>query len=189
LAPPSPTAAAPTVEYDATSRAASVRELRWVLPGRPYDCDPDPQPRRPSFDSMLICAAPVHENYSGSQDWTATTGLGVLPASMVVPGNLQRTADRLFGSLRGQFFADQETQVRKLAAQRFDRAPAGKALAVSGEVHYAVAGVPSRYDRLVVLVVELADGGYGAWFSSRPDDTPAGTLKALDDSIASLTAQ
>jgi hypothetical protein len=158
---------------------------RWLSSDAAAPTPPSETPPAPASEVTPV----PHAEPGIRMPLTATTGLGVLPASMVVPGNLQRTADRLFGSLRGQFFADQKTQLRKLAAQRFDRAPAGKAVAVSGEVHYAVKGVPSDYDRLVVLVVELADGGYGAWFSSRPDDTPARTLKALDDSIASLTAQ
>lgn len=187
--PPTPSAVVPVVSYDVAARTASVAELRLVLPGAPYTCGTAGQPQQPTFSSVLLCAAPVHENYRGSADWTATTGIGVVPEALTVPDDPKATADRVFGSLRGQFFAGQRTEVHKLVAERFAAAPEGAGIAVSGEVHYTVAGVPSRYDRVVVLVVELADGGYGVWFSSRPEDTPEATLAVLDTSIGTLTAR
>lgn len=189
VAPPTPSTVTPVVQYAPATRTASVAELRWVLPAAPYTCVTEPAARRPAFDQLLLCSAPVHENYEGSADWTASTGLGVVSPSLTVPGDPKATADKLFGSLRGQFFTGERTEVRELVAQRFEGAEPGRATAVSGEVHYDVAGLSSSHDRLVVLVVELADGGYGAWFSSRPDDTPASTLTVLDTSIASLTAR
>jgi hypothetical protein len=189
LPPPTPSAVRPVVQYDPVSRTASVAALRWVPPVAPYACAADAQPRRPAFDELLLCAAPVHDDYAGADDWSASTGLGVVGPTLSVPGDPKATADKVFGALRGQFFAGQRTEVRQLVAQRFDGAPDGTATAVSGEVHYEVEGLPSEYDRLVVLVVELADGGYATWFSSRPDDTPASTLTVLDASIATLTAK
>jgi len=85
--------------------------------------------------------------------------------------------------------AVQPPEVRKLVAQDFAGAPAGKGVAVTSEVHYAVEGVPSEYDRLVVVVVELAGGGYGTFVSSRPDNTPRATLAVLNASLDTLTAQ
>lgn len=186
---PTPTATAPAVRYEAASRSASVAELHLVLPGAPYSCDAAPRPGGPTFTSLVTCSALVHENYRGSADWTATTGLGVLNDPLVVPGDLKGTAEKVFGSLRTTFFRGTATTVRELSTQPFERAPADRSLVVIGEVRYRVRGVPSRYDRLVVLVVELAGGGYGVWFSSRPDDTPEATLAVLDEAIAGLSAR
>jgi hypothetical protein len=187
VAPPPPTAA-PALQYDPGSRAASVGTLRSTLAGSPYTCAPAPQPVRPSLTSAELCAAPVHQDYDAAgSDWTATTGLGVVEPDLVVDGDIKATGDRVFGSLRRQFF-DQQTEARRLVAQHTDLAPAGTSIAVSGEVHYTVKGVPSRYDKLLVVVFELEDGRYGAWFSSRPDDASQATLTALDASLATLTA-
>ena len=176
--------------YDASSRTASIEELQLVLPAAPYVCDTTPRSALPTFRSLVVCNAPVHEDYDeDGSDWSATTGLGLVPDSLVVEDSLQLTAAKVFAALRGQFFAGQETTEEKPQRQSWDGAPAGESEARTAEIHYAVDGVPSRYDRTSVLVVALEDGGYGIWFSSRPDDTPEATLAALDASLAGMTTR
>ena len=46
--------------------------------------------------------------------------------------------------------------------------------------------MPSTYDRLLVVVLPLDDGGFAAYFSSRPNDTPKTTIATLNQSINSL---
>ena len=58
---------------------------------------------------------------------------------------------------------------------------------ISGNVGYTVAGVPSTYDRVLVIVLPLEDGGYAVYFSSRPDDTPEPTLDVLNASVNALS--
>lgn len=187
--PPPTRSAGSQVTYNPGSRAASVQDLKVTLPGAPYVCENGPGPALPSFDSVVVCNAPVHENYDGDADWSATTGVGVLPASLVVRGDAKATGDRAFASLRGQFFRDTTTTVTKRVAQPTDLAPAGRSVVVSGQVNYTVPGVPSRYDRLLLVVVALSDDRYGIVFSSRPDDTSKAVLTALDASLATVTTK
>lgn len=190
LPPPAAAPAGPAVVYDEATRTASVEELRLVLPAEPYVCLTTPQPALPTFRSAVVCSAPVHDDYDeDGSDWSASTGIGLVPDALVTPGDLQATAAAVFASLRGQFFAGQETTERKAERQSWDGAPPGRSEARTAEIHYAVDGVPSRYDRTSVLVVALEDGGYGIWFSSRPDDTPRAARAALDASLAGMTTR
>ena len=47
------------------------------------------------------------------------------------------------------------------------------------ELHLSVKGLPTRYDELIIAVVELADGEHATWFASNPDDAPKAVSKAL----------
>ncbi len=90
-------------------------------------------------------------------------------------------------SLRREYFAGQRTTVQKLT--RIQNAPGrDRGVFVAGEVHYAIKGLSSRYDRMVVGALELPSGRHVAFFSVRPDDTPESTLDALNRSIATLSA-
>ena len=180
----------PAVVYDATTRTASIDELRLVLPTEPYRCLSTPVPARPTFTSAIVCNADVHADYDeAGSDWSATTGLGLVPEELIARGDLQVTVERVLGSLRGQFFAGRKTTVEKPTRLSWDGAPVGKSAATRAQIHYDVEGVPSRYDQVTVLVVELEGGGHGFWFASRPDDTPKATLAALDASLAGMTAR
>ncbi|SDR68824.1 hypothetical protein SAMN04488543_0045 [Friedmanniella luteola] len=149
-----------------------------------------PQPALPTFTSVMICNAPVHADYDADgSDWSATTGIGLVPDALVTRGDLQGTAAAVFASLRDQFFAGQETTVEKAVRQSWDGSRTGSSEARTAEIHYTVPGVPSRYDKTSVLVVELQSGGHAFWFSSRPDDTPRATLAVLDASLAGMTAR
>lgn len=190
VAPPSPTPARARLVWQPDDNLATVGELRVVLPADPYTCSPSVTTLAPTFDDFVGCSVVVHEDYDGDDgDWTASTGVGLVPDDLVVEDDLKATADRVFSSLRRQSFSETKTTVRDLVASPTDRAPTGRSLLVSGEVAYRVDGLASRYDRVLVVVVQLADGTHAAWFSSRPDDTPAAALEVLDASIATLTAQ
>jgi hypothetical protein len=49
--------------------------------------------------------------------------------------------------------------------------------------------VASRYDRLLVVVVALADGTHAVVASSRPDDSGATVQRTLQASLDSITAR
>ena len=192
LAPPSPTApltsAAPLLDYDAGSRATTIGKLRVTLPGAPYACPDAAAAARPAFDLVVACNAPVHA-YGHGEMWSATAGAGLLPTSLVVAGDAHATADRAFSTLRREFFRATPTTVTTLRADPTDLAPAGQAVVVSGQVHYRVRGVASRYDRLLVVVVALPDDRYAIVFSSRPNDSARTVLTALDASLATVTTK
>ena len=122
----------------------------------------------------------VHRDYDDNQDWYATAGVGLLPESLVVTGNLKKTGERLFMSLRKRFFAGRTTQLQSSSRRRRPTCPTpGKSIVLSGEVHYKIKGLPSTYDRMFVALVELRSGRYAAFYSVRPNDIPNSALTAL----------
>lgn len=189
-AAPPPRSATRAISYDPSTRAASVGRLRLTLAGSPYVCDTSAGAAPPSFETAVVCNAPVHPDYDGRHhDWTATSVVGVVPAALVTAGDLEATGRKVFGSVRGQFFSRETTKVTRLTAQPADLGPGGQAMVVSGEVHYDVPHVASRYDRLLVVVVALADGTHAVVVSSRPDDSGAGVQRTLQASLDSLTTR
>ena len=142
----------------------------------------------PSFTSALTCDARVHTDYAGTDDWYAYTGLGIIDDSLVAPGDLARTAQNLYGSLRRQFFSRQRTTLKKFGRLQ-NAVGRDRGVFLGGELHYAIKGLPSRYDRLVVGLIALPGGRHVAFFSVRPDDTPKTTLDALNRSIETLAAR
>jgi hypothetical protein len=190
VAPPPRTSSASEVSYDARTRVANVQELRVELPRPPYECTSGAEAAPPTFTSLRTCDAPIHMNYNKQgDDWYASLGMAVVSPSLVVPGDLQATGDQVYAKMRAAFFGGHETTLRKRSSGPLDIAPPGKALSISSEVHYSVPGVSSSYDRMLLVVVELADGEYAICYSVRPNDTPKATLDVLNASLNTLLAK
>lgn len=190
VAPPARTSAGgSTVELDAGTRA-SIHELHVELPRPPYACGPEAVASPPAFSSARTCDALVHpQNNPRGSDWYAGFGIGVISPTLVVPGDLRRTGDQVFDRLRERMFTNEPTTLRKRTTGPIDIAPAGKAIAISAEVHYAVPGLSSSYDRMLLIIIELADGEHAACYSVRPNDTPKTTLNVLNASLNTLLAK
>lgn len=186
-APPSPTPV-PAVSYRPATRTVSVDELRMVMPAAPYDCLDAPAALFP-FASAVSCDVLVHRDYDEKQDWYATAGVGLLPESLVVSGNLKKTGESLFMSLRKRFFPGHDTKVAKFVATPTDLSTPGKSIVISGEIQYKIKGLPSTYDRMFVALVELRSGRSAAFYSVRPNDLPQPALTALDASLDTLSAR
>jgi hypothetical protein len=190
VAPPPRTSSASEVDYDEATRVAKIQEMRVELPRPPYQCDGAAAPAPPMFTSARACNALVHENYNPKgDDWYASFGMAVVSPSLVVPDDLPATADQIYQQLRGAFFTGEKTTLRKRTSGPLDIAPVGRAVSISSEVHYAVSGLSSSYDRMLLIVVELADGEYAVCYSVRPDDTPQATLNVLNASLNTLGAK
>lgn len=187
VAPP-PAVPPPAVAYRPATRTVTIEELRMVLPGAPYECLNSPA-KLPPFVSVLSCDVQIHRDYNGTDDWYATAGVGLLPESLVVQGDLKKTGEGLFLSLRQRFFAGQVTKLQKFVAQRTDLSTPGKSMMLSGEVQYRIKGLSSTYDRMFLAVVELRSGRHAAFYSVRPNDTPKSTLAVLDASLGTLSAR
>ena len=175
--------------YNVGTRQVRADTVSVVLPGEPYLCETQPGPLKPVLSSGLTCDAAVHRDFAGQRDWYATSGFGLVESDLVDPDSPTRTAESLFAALRREFFTDTATRVQNLAPVRNEDIPVGKGVFLAGDVHYSVPGLSSRYDRLVVGIFPLPDGRQAAFFSSRPDDTPAATLDAVNRSIATLAAR
>lgn len=179
--PPPPT---PALGYSASSRKATAGPVSVTMPKDPYACPRSAQPLGSLLTDAVVCDAPVHPGYRGTDTWSATAGFGLLSATRVQPTSTA-TAQAAFEEIRGTSFADQKTTVTDQVADTV--ALGGHQVAVvSGEVHYQVAGLPSRYDRLIVIALPTDDEAYAIYFSSRPNDTPKSTLEVLDASISTL---
>lgn len=179
--PPPP---APALRYSASIRKATAGPVSVTMPKEPYVCPRSAQPLGSLLTDAIVCDAPVHPGYRGTDTWSATAGFGLLSATHVRPTGIA-TAEAAFADIRATFFADQQTTVTDQAT---DRVTLGghQVTAVSGEVHYRMAGLPSRYDRLLVIALPLGDGMYSLYFSRRPNDTPKPTLEVLEASISRL---
>ena len=189
LPPPPADAPVTKVDYSATARTAEIDEARMTLPSLPYRCDPGPGAKPPQFESLITCNALVHENYNPEgDDWYASVGFGVPAPSMVVAGDLTATTDRVFDQLRGEFFLGQQTTVEQRKGQVLELGGRGAQTAY-GNVTYRIDGLSSSYDRVLVIVVELASGDFAVAYSVRPDDLPQATRDVLDESLNSVTAR
>ena len=185
VAPPSGTREV-VVTYDSRSGRVTVGELSYVQPDDPYECSESPHPILPAFASEIGCDALIHEDYAAGKSSYANTGLGTVPDDLVVDGDLERTGKNVFAALRGLGYSF-PTTLERSRTQTTPWGPADTVLLISAEVHYDQKGLPSSYDRMIVLIVELDDGGYAALFSIRPDDVRPATLEVLNDSLDTIT--
>jgi hypothetical protein len=189
LAPPARSSSG-AVGYNRGTRAVAIGQLKVTLPGSPYLCDSSVGSAPPTFASGVACSAAVHENYdTQGNDWAATVVVGVLPPAFVDAADLKATATKAFGSARGQFFSGDKTTVTEATAEPTELGAGTRAMVVSGEVHYRVPHVASRYDRMLVLVVALPDGTHVVVASSRPDDSGAAMKRALQASLDTITVK
>ncbi|HEY5786543.1 MAG TPA: hypothetical protein VIT65_17380 [Microlunatus sp.] len=182
---PPPAAMAPTVSFDAPTRIVRYAEVTTRMPGTPYTCPETPGSTPPLLSSGILCSAPVHPDYEGTSDWTATAGFGSVADGITRP-TAEATARAFFATFRSVAFDNRTTTLAKLATDQADLDGHQVAL-VSGNVGYTVPGVPSSFDRVLVVVLPVDDGDYAVYFSSRPDDTPKATLDVLNASIDGLS--
>ena len=181
---PPPPAAAPEVSFDAPTRIVRYAQVTTRMPGTPYVCPETPDSTPPLLSSGIICQAPVHPDYEGTSDWTATAGFGSV-AEGLKGATAEATARAFFDTFRSVGFDNRTTTLTKVTTDQADLGGHQVAL-ISGNIGYTVPGVPSTYDRVLVIVLPLDDGDYAVYFSSRPDDTPKATLDVLNASIDGL---
>lgn len=182
---PPPAASAPSVSFDAPSRVVRYAGVTTRMPGTPYVCPGSPDSVPPLLSSGLLCDAPVHADYDGTSDWSATAGFGSVADDLVRP-TAAATARAFFDAFRGAGFDNRTTTLGAVTTDQVDLDGRPVAL-ISGNVGYTVAGVPSNYDRVLVIVLPVGDGDFAAYVSSRPDDTPEATLDVLNASIDGLS--
>lgn len=182
--PPAPVA---EVTFRASTLQAEYAGLRARMPAHPYLCPSSPETVSPLMTSGIVCSATVHADYDGPADWTATAGFGAV-ADDLAGATPAATAQSFFDTFRGAGFGNRKTTLTDVQTDQAD-VDGRKVALISGNVGYRVTGVPSTYDRVLVVVLPLDDGGYAAYFSSRPDDTPKTTLDTLNKSINSLYYQ
>jgi Protein of unknown function (DUF2510) len=169
---------------DQQTRVATIGSASMTLPGEPYWLSPDPM-QTAGLDVCFLASAPVHPRYDGRHSWTSAVLLGRLPAGpsgQDLPDRGRAVAHQLARTL----FNRQATRLEKLAMA--DHSVDGSAgLLVTAEVHYTVDRLPSRYDVLTVVLVQLDDGSVVAAVSSVPDDSSASVADLAEQALDSLT--
>ena len=186
--PVQPAAVHTPINYDAQTRLASVREMHFVAPAEPFACMPAPNVQSGVFRSYFACDALVHENYAKSEDWHSSVGLAVLDDPLIVAGDLGQTAGKVAITLQAFYPAGQVTIRKRKLEDLNGIAPPGKSVLLSMELHLSVKDLPTAYDKLLIVVVELADGEYATWFAASPNDAPKEVAKVLKSSASTVTA-
>jgi len=187
LAAPAGTPAAGTIgRLDQRTRVATIGGASMTLPGEPYLLTADPM-QAEGLEVFFLASAPVHLGYDGRRSWSAAVLLARLapgPAGSDLGARGQQALDQLGRTL----FSGHATRVEPLAAD--DHAVDGNAgLALRARVHYDVDQLPSRYDDLTVLLVQLPDGSTVAAVSSVPDDAGASVVVPAEEALESLTVR
>jgi hypothetical protein len=182
LAPPAAPVAEVTFRPDTLQ--ADYAGVAARMPVNPYVCPSSPDTVSPLLTSGVVCSATVHADYEGTSDWSATAGFGSV-ADDLAGASAAATAKSFFETFRGAGFGNRKTTLTDLQTDQAEVDGRQVAL-ISGNVGYQVAGVPSTYDRVLVIALPLDDGGYAIYFSSRPNDTPKATLDVLNRSVNSL---
>ncbi|MBA8793851.1 hypothetical protein FHX74_001456 [Friedmanniella endophytica] len=180
------TAAASPATYDARSRLLSIGTFSTTLPGSPYVTSSALAPTPPLFSTAVEAQAVVTPKYDGSADWTAGLLVGVLDPSVVVDGDADATADKLLDGLAEFAFADVTVTKQGFTPKKVTTPNAKAAAILQGRLAYRVKNVPSRYDQVSMLVLELDDGTWVGWVSTRPEKASAKVKASLQTSIDTI---
>lgn len=186
---PSLDSPAPSIaKLDEKSGKITVGSFTASLPGKPYTYDSNVLNYPPMLSAGVLANAPVSVKYDGEHTWFAALAIGELDPEVVAKGDAKKTADQVFAGLVSINFSDFTTTTGTISTKPVTLAGAQRAATASGRVSYQVAGLASHYDQVSVLVVQLKDGTWAGWMSSRPDNASSQVKKALQSSIDSIKA-
>ncbi len=180
-------AAGGTGQLDFHSRQATIGQASMRLPDDPYELDKDPRQFRGLFDVAFLANAPVHENYVHGQDWLSSVMLVQLSGPLGGV-DLDATGRAALHGLSRTIFYNDPTTVTELRTSDHS-VDGGSGVLVTGRVGYQVAGLPSRFDTVTVLLVQLDDGTLVAGVTSVPNDAGPALEALAAQSLASLTVR
>jgi Protein of unknown function (DUF2510) len=169
---PSPGSGTEPVGYlDERTRTATIGPASLTMPGDPYVLSPDPMTIRGVLDVLFWASAPVHQRYDGKHDWSSGVLLGRVAESSQ-PGELETEGTRALYRLSGVIFDQHPTELKGLTWD--EHAVDGRpGMMFSAQVHYTVEKLPSRYDTVTAILVQLDDGSLIMAASSVPNDANA----------------
>ena len=153
---PPPEAPVAAVSFDSSNRQARYLDVLVRMPGDPYTCPSTPDAVPPLLTSGILCSAPVHRDYDGTSDWVATAGFGAV-ADDLAGATAAATAKSFFDTFRSVGFGSRKTTLTGQETDQVDLDGHQVAL-ISGNVGYSVPGVPSTFDRVLVIALPLDDG-------------------------------
>lgn len=179
------TAAGGTGQLDVHSREATIGRVSMRLPDAPYALDETPRQFRDLFDMAFLANAPVHANSVHGKDWSSSVMLAQLSGPLGGT-DLEATGRAALHGLSRAIFYNYPTTVAELETN--DHSVDGcHGVLVSARVSYAIAGLPSRFDTVTVLLVQLDDQTVVAGVSSVPDDAGPALEAMAAQSLESLT--
>ena len=184
-ASPSMADTVPTGQLDPTTRTASVGPATLVLPDDPYELSPDPTPLDGVFDLFFWAGATVHPNYDGRHSWSSAVLLGRVSDS---PGrdDLEAQGRLTMERLSRTFFGNHKTQLGQLtwSDHSVDGHPG---MVFSAPVRYSVPHLPSRYDTVTAVLVQLDDGSFVVAAAAVPNDTDTTVARQAAESLGTLS--
>ena len=187
--PPEAPAAAP--RFGVTGSQVTLDEFSMTLAGPPFACDPAVQPTPTGVAQLAQCTTVVHEDYDGKgSDWGAATGVALIDGTNLSPDLRTATSD-VFELVIAALYSGQDdvTFAKESDGPAQVPAPAGSAWSRQADVRFKRPGLPTPYDRLVVVLVRLEGGQHVAFFSDFPHDGSKQALQAVVDSVGTLEAQ
>ena len=186
-----PEAPAAATRFDVSGRQVSLDEFSATLAGPPFTCNTAVQPTPTGITQLAQCTTLVHEDYDGKgSDWGAATGVALVDGSTLSPDLRTATSD-VFDLVVSALYTreDRATFARQSDGPAQVPAPTGAAWTQQADVRVKREGLPTPYDRLVVIVVRLEGGQHVAFFSDFPHDGSKQALQAVVDSVGTLEAQ
>jgi hypothetical protein len=160
---------APTGQLDPVTRTATVGPATLVLPDDPYVLYPDPMPLDGVLDLFFWAGATVHPNYDGRHSWSSAVLLGRVSNSRQ-SADLETEGRLTMHRLSRTFFGKHQTRLGEMtwSDHSVDGHPG---LVLSAQVHYSVPNLPSHYDVVTAVLVQLDDGSFVIAAASVPNDT------------------
>ncbi len=156
------------------------------LPDAPYTLVPQPKQIGHSFDVAFFSNAVVHPTRGDRPLWVSTVALAHVPASAVDAGTPSVVAGAAMADLLRAFYpADAVGPVdEKMTSCMVTGGEPAHLL--TARVRYDVPGLPSRFDRLTVLLLARDDGSFVVALSTVPDDAPAEHTTLAAAALATL---
>jgi hypothetical protein len=184
-ASPSVAETLPTGQLDRMSRTATIGPATLVLPDDPYVVYPDPMPLEGVLDLCFWAGATVHRNYDGRHSWSAAVLLGRVSDSLG-HGDLEARGRLTMQQLSRTFFGKHETRLGEMTWS--DHSVDGhRGMLFSAPVHYSVPDLPSRYDTVTAVLVQLDDGSLIVAAAAVPNDTDPEVARQAADSLSTLS--
>jgi len=177
--------AAPTGKLDPKNRTATLGAATITLPDGPYQLYADPITVPYLFQTCFLANADVHARYDGKATWSATVALAQVSPELINSVDLEKTAAKAAKRYAERFFGGHDTELGRLGISDWS-VDGHPGVRISFRVTYKVKKLPSRFDRVTVILVRLDDGSFIAATSSIPNDADPELADLAQESLESL---
>lgn len=171
----------------------SDRSLRFgtvatgVMPGAPWDEPSKPRSVYGLFMKASMTSFEIHPETERTSAWYATVASGWVKSDLGAP-TPKGTAVNMLGPIQESWYSSVDhLGTKDVHVSEIPGLSSDQAVKVSLKATYDVAGIPSRYDQIELVVIKVDVVNYAAWISAIPNDAPQAVKKAAtraEDSIA-----